>query len=205
VRGATLRWVPNDALNVNIAYDTSRDRDETSASVLLQAINPRGQPTTNYPEFIPSQRFVNYATFCVPELKYCIPPVSDSNDWGIASTIDYTFSPTVSVKSITGYRDYTSQFSTDASDGPLTAQLLYNQLAFRSFTQELRLNATFGRFDWTLGGFYYRGVVPRVAGTTWVTPDPSHRDGFQSGRPGALGKYGRIHARLVSPHGPTDF
>jgi iron complex outermembrane receptor protein len=153
----TLRWVPNDALSVNIAYDTSRDRDETSASVLLQAINPRGQPTTNYPEFITSQRFVNYATFCVPELGYCIPPVSDSNDWGVASTIDYTFSPTVSLKSITGYRDYSAQFSTDASDGPLTAQLLYNQLAFISFTQELRLNATFGRFDWTLGGFYYRG------------------------------------------------
>lgn len=154
---ASLRWLPIDPLDINLAYDTNRDRDETAASTLLQAINPRGQPSTNYGQFIPSQRFVNYATFCVPELGYCIPPVSNSNDWGVASTINYTFSPTVSVKSITGYRDYTAQFSTDADNGPLTAQLLFNQLAFRSFTQELRLNATLGDFDWTFGGFYYRG------------------------------------------------
>lgn len=154
---AAVRWLPTDALEINVSYDRTRVRDETSASILLEAINTQGQPYTDYGRFITDQRFVNYATFCVPELDYCIPPVSNNDDWGVATTIDYTFSPTVSVKSITGYRDYTSEFATDADNGPLTAQLLFNQLAFRSFTQELRLNATLDRFDWTLGGFYYRG------------------------------------------------
>ncbi len=84
----------------------------------------------------------------------------ETEDYGVSGELNVELG-NVNLTSITGYREY-SNFQ--GSDTDYTqADLLYrapNEFggarAFKTFTQELRLNGTFfdDRFDWLIGGFY---------------------------------------------------
>ncbi|MDB5696099.1 MAG: TonB-dependent receptor [Sphingomonas bacterium] len=82
-----------------------------------------------------------------------------TRDWGVSGQIDWDFGA-VNLTSITAYRDYYNDQAGDVDYG--TVDILYNaadgdnRRAFKTFTQELRLNGTaFGdKLDWLIGGFY---------------------------------------------------
>lgn len=74
--------------------------------------------------------------------------------WGIALESDFTLTDMLQLKSITAYRSYTSGFSNDNDLSPLASSIGEGELPFHSVSQELRLNGTTGKFDWTVGGYY---------------------------------------------------
>ena len=82
-----------------------------------------------------------------------------TQDWGVSGQLDWDFGG-VKLTSITAYRDYYNEQGSDTDYS--SVDILYNaadgdnRRAFRTFTQEVRLNGTaFGdKLDWLIGGFY---------------------------------------------------
>ncbi len=87
------------------------------------------------------------------------PSVSVPRMWfdggGGSLGIDWKISDTLSVKSISAYREYQSGFTNDSDWSPLSAQLGDGNLPFHSFSEELRLNGSLvgGKLEYTVGGF----------------------------------------------------
>jgi outer membrane receptor protein involved in Fe transport len=82
-----------------------------------------------------------------------------TQDWGISGQLDWNLGG-VNLTSITAYRDYYNEQGSDTDYG--SVDILYNasngndRRAFRTFTQELRLQGSLfdDRVDWLVGGFF---------------------------------------------------
>src|SRR5690606_15991741 len=83
-------------------------------------------------------------------------PINEFVNQGLSLVIDYEISDTLSLKSISAWRDLASEFGS-STDGAPTAygEFAYNVLTQESFQQELRLNGTSGQVDWTVGLFWF--------------------------------------------------
>ncbi len=89
-----------------------------------------------------------------------------TQDWGVSGQLDWKLGG-VNLTSITAYRDYYNEQGGDIDYG--SVDILYNapdgnnRRAFKTFTQELRLQGSLfeDKLDWLIGGFYsnekYRG------------------------------------------------
>ncbi|MEN2785522.1 TonB-dependent receptor [Sphingomonas qilianensis] len=89
-----------------------------------------------------------------------------TQDWGVSGQLDWSFGD-VNLTSITAYRSYYNDQGSDTDYS--SVDILYNaadgnnRRAFKTFTQELRLqgSAFDDKLDWLIGGFYsdeqYRG------------------------------------------------
>ncbi|WP_375402436.1 TonB-dependent receptor [uncultured Sphingomonas sp.] len=83
----------------------------------------------------------------------------ETQDYGFSGQIDWDFGG-VNLTSITAYRDYYNEQGGDADSS--TVDILYtandgnSRRAFRTFTQEVRLQGTLfdEKLDWLVGGFY---------------------------------------------------
>ena len=99
-----------------------------------------------------------------------------TQDWGVSGQLDWNLGG-VNLTSITAYRDYYNEQGSDTDYGRV--DILYNasngnnRRAFRTFTQELRLQGSLfdDRLDWLVGGFYsdekYRGKSNLRFGTQY--------------------------------------
>jgi iron complex outermembrane receptor protein len=178
-----LRMVASDNLEINAALDYTEDDRDAAGGVLVQTtstVNPNVQPrqgVTTLPlsAFVPPPgSYYNYASYYNPAGTFtrlanpgagATTPMDETradgrvrfNGWGASTTVDWTLSDTVSLKSISAYREYDSYFSNDNDLSPLASSLGYGNLAFDSFSQELRLNGAFladNRLEYTIGAFY---------------------------------------------------
>jgi iron complex outermembrane receptor protein len=166
VRGQ-LRFVPGDALEVNLIGDFTRDDRPIAGTVLTYAnytgpgdINPFTTPRAFDSRFL-CGRFCNYSTYGSPAdgpfQESRIPGRVDFEGWGVSGQVDWQPSDTLQLVSITAYRDYTSIFSNEDDLSPMTHSLGGpNTLDFHAFSQELRLNGSLGTntIEYTVGGFY---------------------------------------------------
>jgi len=166
VRGQ-LRFVPGDALEVNLIGDFTRDDRPIAGTVLTYAnytgpgdINPFTTPRAFDSRFL-CGRFCNYSTYASPAdgpfQESRIPGRVDFEGWGVSGQVDWQLSDTLQLVSITAYRDYTSIFSNEDDLSPMTHSLGGpNTLDFHAFSQELRLNGSLGTntIEYTVGGFY---------------------------------------------------
>ena len=169
---ASARWVVNDKLEVNVIGDVTKDSSENPATTLLHAETPPGAAAltsingvTYGPQFVPTDPYVSYASFTMP--AGAIGPFSADaltaddrssyEGWGVSGAIDYKLADNLTLKSVTAYRAYTSDFNEDNDVSPLPLGLGLEHLTHRQFSQELRLNGSLGSaIDYTLGGFYFR-------------------------------------------------
>ena len=116
--------------------------------------------------------YVNYSTYTTPNPLsgtapgsadgtpanngFTIPPVSNVSGYGYSGTVDYKFSDSLALKSITAYRRYSGRWSIDEDATPISVATLYNDVWHHQFSEELRLNAKlFGSVNATLGGLYF--------------------------------------------------
>ncbi|QGP80980.1 TonB-dependent receptor [Sphingobium sp. CAP-1] len=156
VRGS-LRFAPNDKLDWTVIGDYTYEKQTNAANVLT--LNNTAK--TDGINFM-CGRFCTYASFYVPaggqvSESYYMPNETMFTGWGVSSNLSYTFSPSVSLQSITAYRKYHQTFGTDDdfTPNPHLVGAGYNDLHFRFFSQELRLSGKIGDFaEWTVGGFY---------------------------------------------------
>jgi iron complex outermembrane recepter protein len=168
---ATLRWVPSEAVEVNVIGDITNDRSESQAQVLLrsntapQASVGRtgsnsgpGSVAVYGPWFQTGGTYRSYETYTDPTQPrpFATMPINHYSGKGIAMTVDYKLSDALSVKSITSRRSLSNDFATAMDGSPFNGETGWNQLRGKSFQQELRLNGSVGEaLDFTLGAFYF--------------------------------------------------
>jgi len=174
-----LRWLPADNFEANLTADVTIDKSETAAVTLI-AVNPLSAgvfPTelnSGYPpgnpagvaydsRFVPTNPYISYATFCGKGLagnNYCFSPDTYNKQWGTNLTLDWKIGPDLAFKSITGYREFDTQWTEDNDVSPLDGSLGAEHLENHTLTQELRLNGKAGGvLDYTVGGFYLDQVT----------------------------------------------
>lgn len=179
---AAARWLATDKIEVNVGADYTSDNSQNPASTLLYANNqnpnvrlsPTGAPYDS--RFIPADRYANYASFLMPggrTSNLATPPYPAGSTYttqplvapnksqfeggGVSGVIDWKVSDTVSVKSITAYRNYTSDWGEDNDLSPLPLAMGIEHLTHDQLSQEVRVNGSlFGSIlDYTVGGFYF--------------------------------------------------
>jgi iron complex outermembrane receptor protein len=181
VRGE-LAWDVNENFQVSASADYTADKRTPAAGVLVDVtstVNRNVQPVqgvTNLPLtafLFPKGTYESYASFYNPAGTFTrtAPPAGattpmlatmpvvgvDFEGWGSALNVDWKLSDRLALKSISAYREYESYFANDNDHSPLAVSLGSGDLAFHSFSQELRLNGALfdgDRLQYTLGAFY---------------------------------------------------
>jgi len=157
------RWTPSETLTVDLAVDQTSKRESSIAAELVDVRNldpsnpllglwnllvaptygPGVQMDTRYlsPEF---------------ESQGTGPNFSNFDMFGSSLTIEKELGANVSLKSVTAYRDQTSNFADDTDHSPLTYTESINDNTHEAISQELQLTGKSGdnRLNWVLGGFY---------------------------------------------------
>ena len=173
---AAFRWLASDTFEANLSFDLTVDNSETAA-IVLQDVNPAagGALFTNTfgvpynDNFVPSNRFISYASFASLRPQNAFPPLNplagstislpattDTKVWGTNLTLDWRLAETLALKSITAYREFDSRWTEDNDVSPLSGSLGSEHMINHSFSQELRLNGTIGTLiDYTVGGYYF--------------------------------------------------
>jgi iron complex outermembrane receptor protein len=157
---------PSDNLTITIIGDYTHEDHTTAGQVLRIAnytgpfdIDPYNTGTPFDSRFI-CGRYCNYATL-IDEAEGTRPLVLADNrvtfeGFGFSGHVDLELSDALALQSITSYREFDTQFSTDNDLSPLAHSLGTNFLPFWAFSQEIRLNGQLFNevVDFTLGGFY---------------------------------------------------
>jgi iron complex outermembrane recepter protein len=186
-----LRWIASDSIENNLIADATVDRSEVPAIKLISANSNRFpvDPATGIrgTQFVTGPNsYTTYATFQNPGFtdpaRYTGQPgagthgaislstIDPINAYGVSDTIDWKLADNYTLKSITGYRRYSGQYSIFTGGSPYTTSLLDDTWSQRQFTQELRLNGTsFSQLDWTIGAYYYKQLA-RFGGLKMLQP-----------------------------------
>jgi len=161
-----LRWLPSEAVEVNLSADYVDENSEPSADMLIEAPNPSAVPAESLAGFRADSTFAtggtytSYADYCNRNAfggtaPYCFDPRSETDAWGVQATVDVALSERLQIKSITAYRAFDQYVASDSDGTPIpisNLQLGYNG---HQFSQELRLNGEVtDRLTFTLGAFY---------------------------------------------------
>jgi iron complex outermembrane receptor protein len=154
---ASLRFNPTDAFDWTITGDYTKEERTSSAGVITTA-NPALTGGVNFT----CGRFCTYASWYAPAGGQATAPYYQPNDvefegWGISSNISYDFNDSLNLQAITAIRRYRQVWGTDDDYTPYNPVSAggFNDLTFRFFSQEVRLNGKIGDFaDFTVGGFY---------------------------------------------------
>ena len=156
LRGS-LRFNPVDAIDWIVTGDYTYEKRTAAAGVLTQNDTTK----TDGVDFV-CGRFCTYASWYLPaggqaEQAYYMPNTVKFTGWGVSSDLSVDLSDDFNVKSITAYREYRQIYGTDDdyTPNPNIGGGGFNDLTFRFFSQELRLNAKIGDLaDLTVGGYY---------------------------------------------------
>jgi iron complex outermembrane receptor protein len=174
LRGS-LRFNPFDRLDMLFSADYIRDHHNNGAEILLygnqanpNAATPNGLPLDS--RFL-CGKWCNYTTLGNAAGSFVaglIPPLNglpmaatsgqqlntfDAYDFSL--NVDVGIADGIKLNSITGYHNWTNQFSIDGDLSPAQTQFGNNTLDHWFWSQELRLNMDFGKqVHGTVGGYY---------------------------------------------------
>ncbi|MGV3482588.1 MAG: TonB-dependent receptor [Sphingobium sp.] len=159
-----LRWKPTDRLTIDLAADVTRRREQAQAQKLLDFNPNAGAPTfgpfngviapaLGLPQY--DARFTQggpYRTFQGDNPN----AISHLDLWGVSGTAEYDLGG-LTVKSITAFSKFDSQFGRDTDNSPYTIVETYDDISQQQFSQEIQLfgSALDDRLDWLLGGYYF--------------------------------------------------
>jgi iron complex outermembrane receptor protein len=156
LRGS-LRYNPSDKIDWIVTGDYTYENRTNAPGVITQSVPAK----TGGVDFT-CGRFCTYANWYLPAggqatQAYYMPNTTKFTGWGVSSNLTIGLSDTVNLQAITAYRKFHEVFGTDDDYTPysLVGAGGFNDLNFKFFSQELRLNGKIGDLvDWTLGGFY---------------------------------------------------
>lgn len=188
-----MRLRPTSTLDINIIADYSVDDRNSAAGVITSADNPNPGVRGPYPDVPYDSRFVcgpfcNYGTNQAPADPVNGFPFGRNfngrswfEGWGLSGQLEWDLADKLQLTSITAYREYNADFSTDDDLSPLPVSNMQGLLDFWFFSQELRLNGSFAddAIEYTVGGYYsdqksvYASSVDlRWAGLQFYQNDP---------------------------------
>jgi iron complex outermembrane receptor protein len=152
---AAIRWLASDTLEINLSADLSMDKSEVAA------VSLRSSTRTDAQAYVPTDPYITYATFTnePPDGRGTVSfaPVTRTEVWGSNFSVDWTISDSLTIKSITAYREFDSNWVTDNDTSPISlvsgAEHIFND----TLSQELRLNgiAFQEAVDFTVGTYYF--------------------------------------------------
>lgn len=166
---ASFLWTPSDELEVNLAVDASKAREETAPNTLV-GINGAAMPFAG----LFNNAIVGGS--CAPAPGSLSNPACYNEQWlvgrdktwstsesrsdydvaGVGLTVEYDLG-WGSIKSITSYRDMEAQFYRDADGSPHTIFETENDMEQDQFSQEFQLSGTAfeDRVNWIVGLYYF--------------------------------------------------
>ena len=174
---ATLRFKPSDRLDTLLSADYIRDRHNNGAEILLYGNNPNPNAATvnglPFDSRFLCGRWCNYTTvgaeagtfaggavFLPPANGLPMPATSGTqfntlDAYDFALNVNVGITDAVKLNSITGYHNWTNDFSIDGDLSPARTQFGNNILDHWFWSEELRLNMDFGKVAHaTVGGYY---------------------------------------------------
>ena len=166
---ATIRWVPSDDFSLSITGDFANDNSEVRPDTLV-ALTPTLPGAFQvwsdhylFPKygvrldqrFVPSNRYVSYATYDDPASGLKFDPKTALKQSGVSAKSDWKINDAVRSEVIVSYRKFDGQFATDADQSPVNEQTVDGRQSFQSRTAEARFSGRlFDKMDWTVGAFY---------------------------------------------------
>jgi iron complex outermembrane recepter protein len=141
----------------------------------------------------PNDPYLSYSTFVdstapTPQRPFkpvVVPVVQQLDQYGLSANLDWNINDNFSLKSISAWRKYESSWAQDVDGSPAASQQLLQTLSHWAWSQEFRLNGSFGdAFDFTAGAYYFKQdgtLTARVdlnyAGIDFIHgPDPTPSD-----------------------------
>ena len=179
-----LRWEPDPALTVDLAAEGTHARENGPALTLI-GINYATTTDPGTPPFADISNVLANLAAGGGAIPCAIPPAplnlpvsgcyddryvlgrkrnagtapafSDSDLWAVSLDVRYELTDSLTLRSITAYRDLTTSFARDGDHSPILVSEFRDELDQRQVTQEVQLLGTsFGeRLDWILGAFYF--------------------------------------------------
>lgn len=108
--------------------------------------------------FLTSDLYTSYATYADPVTGIAFEPKTSVEQQGVSGKAELKLGDNALAELILAYREFESQFATDADGSPYNEQTVDGRQNFNATTAELRFSGrAFDRMDWTVGGFYYEG------------------------------------------------
>jgi iron complex outermembrane receptor protein len=85
------------------------------------------------------------------------PTYYDADIWGVSANIEWAISDTLTLRSITAYRDIDSEFARDGDSSPFLLGFNLDFFEQSQFSQEFQLLGTAfdGGLDWIVGAYYF--------------------------------------------------
>ncbi len=85
------------------------------------------------------------------------PSFSNVDVWGLSFSIDWDAAEWVKVRTITAYRDLSSEFARDGDHSPHVIAQFFDSFDQHQFSQEVQFlgSAFAGRLDWIVGFYYF--------------------------------------------------
>jgi iron complex outermembrane recepter protein len=112
------------------------------------------------------RRYVSYSTFIdrtpattqAPFKPIAFDPHQDLDNYGAYATFDIEISDQLSLKTISAWRRYVSDWSQDVDNTPIANQQLNQTLINEQFSNEVRLNGKVlnNALDFTVGGIWFK-------------------------------------------------
>jgi iron complex outermembrane receptor protein len=115
-----------------------------------------GKPISYDSRFITNNLYSNYSQYGTDPISgRLVPNINDLNHWGVAGTLEWKLTDSVSLKSVTAYREFRNQYGRDSDGSPLSENSTYDDAFHQQFSEEITLTGRAGPVDWTTGAFYY--------------------------------------------------
>jgi len=165
---AALRVVASEDFELLFAADYQNDTSEARADSLVLISGPAGsfaQWSDDYlrrlygvpfdSRFQSTDPYVTYATYDDARSGLSFAPKTALEQQGFSAKADWNIGENVRAELIGSYREFTSEFATDADQGPFNEQTVDQHSDVDSTTAELRFSGRIAdSIDWTVGGFY---------------------------------------------------
>lgn len=180
-----LYYEPADNFRAQLNFDATRRREASAGAALLRTIiDPPTGPVPGFgfaynaifsgdPACISAATgfgnplcfndqwvagpFATNSTYAAEPANPGFSNRSDLDLWGVGGTLEYDLTGSLTVKSVTSYREMESEFARDADHSPFIINHTENLFTHDQFSQELQLlgDSFDGRLKWVLGGYYF--------------------------------------------------
>jgi len=109
--------------------------------------------------FITGNSHSNYATFYDLNRDIQTPPMARMESYGAALNIDFELTDNILIRSITGYRGYSGDWSDDQEASPMPLAWVHQVVDHHALSEEIQIVGTSfnDTLDWATGVFYFDG------------------------------------------------
>ena len=143
-----LQWVPTDSISVMYTYDLTRI-DEVPEAPWVTNVNTLTATGRNLAPFTRSGKTIVLTPFSSTVLG-----IADTEVDGQSLDIRWDLSDSMTLQSLTGYREMSNFSAADSDGSPLTVLTTRDIQSNDALSQEFRLFGTAGRVDYSAGLFY---------------------------------------------------